>query len=352
VSRTYDLVAGLPLRVDGYGLERLETPVTREWTRVTTVVRLSGDGVDGVGEDVTYENVDQDILQAAGGRLPLAGEHTVDGFSARLGELDLFPTPPQRAVSRRYRRWAFESAALDLALRQAGMPLTEALGRPARPVSFVVSMGLGDPPGPDRIVTWLGRDPGLRFKLDATSAWDDGLVAELAATGAVDAIDLKGLYHGTVVDQPPDARLYRLVAEGFPDAWIEDAALTPDTDEVMRPHRDRLTWDANIHGVGDVASLPFPPRMINVKPSRFGAISELLDTYDLLAARRIQAYGGGQFELGPGRGQVQYLAAMFHPDAPNDVAPGAYNLPDPPADVPRSPLPATPAPAGFRWDGG
>ena len=27
------------------------------------------------------------------------------------------------------------------------------------------------------------------------------------------------------------------------------------------------------------------------------------------------------FELGPGRGQLQYLASLFHPDGPNDLAP-------------------------------
>ena len=49
-------------------------------------------------------------------------------------------------------------------------------------------------------------------------------------------------------------------------------------------------------------------------------------------------YGGGQFELGPGRGHIQYLASIFHPDTPNDVAPGGYNDPDVPAGLPESPL--------------
>ena len=44
------------------------------------------------------------------------------------------------------------------------------------------------------------RYPRLRFKLDPTNDWDDELVAELAATGAVDSVDMKGLYKGTVVD--------------------------------------------------------------------------------------------------------------------------------------------------------
>ena len=50
-------------------------------------------------------------------------------------------------------------------------------------------------------------------------------------------------------------------------------------------------------------------------------------------------YGGGQFELGPGRGQIQYLASLFHPDGPNDVAPKGYNAPEPASGLETSPLP-------------
>ena len=60
-------------------------------------------------------------------------------------------------------------------------------------------------------------------------------------------------------------------------------------------------------------------------------------------------YGGGQFELGVGRGQNQYLASLFHADAPNDVAPTGFNLPDPPPDLPSSPLAPAAAELGFRW---
>jgi hypothetical protein len=59
-------------------------------------------------------------------------------------------------------------------------------------------------------------------------------------------------------------------------------------------------------------------------------------------------YGGGQFELGPGRGQIQLLASLFHPDAPNDVAPGAYNAPELVDGLLQSPLPAPVCVPGFR----
>jgi L-alanine-DL-glutamate epimerase-like enolase superfamily enzyme len=298
---------------------------------------------------VTYDGLDHVALQDAGPHLPLAGDWTLEGFSSRLGELDLWPSPPVTESSRRYRRWAFESAALDLALRQAGTTLAERLGRTPRPVVFVLSLRLGEPPSLDPVRSRLARNPGLRFKLDATSSWDDALVAELRAGGAVASIDLKGLYEGTIVDQRRDPELYRRVAEGLPDAWIEDPALTPETDRVLRPHRDRITWDANIRSVEAVERLPFPPRMLNVKPSRFGTLRELLRAYDFCDERGIGMYGGGQYELGPGRGQIQYLASLFHPDAPNDVAPSGYHAPDPPPGLPGSPLPPDLAPLGFRW---
>ncbi len=154
---------------------------------------------------------------------------------------------------------------------------------------------------------------------------------------------------GTVVDQPPDPSLYARVVYGFPDAWIEDPALTPETEGVLASARDRITWDAPIHSVADIESLPFPPRTVNVKPSRFGSLEALCAAYDYCEEKGIGAYGGGQFELGPGRGQIQLLASLFHPDGPNDVAPSAFNDGRPRPGLPTSPLPPSPEPTGFRW---
>jgi hypothetical protein len=229
------------------------------------------------------------------------------------------------------------------------MPLHEALGRTPAPVDFVVSLRLGEPPTLEPLRCRLEPYPWLRFKLDPTSSWTEELIAELVATGAVDSVDFKGYYSGSIVDQPADPVLYGRVAEAFPHAWIEDPALTPETDAVLAPHRDRFSWDAPIHGIADIEALPYPPRMVNIKPSRLGGLRSLLDAYDHCAQRGIGNYGGGQFELGVGRGQNQYLASMFHPDAPNDVAPSGFNLPAPPPGLPPSPLAPAPSPSGFRW---
>jgi L-alanine-DL-glutamate epimerase-like enolase superfamily enzyme len=345
----YQTISGLPLEVESYAVKGLTRDVSTGFTRRTTVVRLRGGGHEGVGEDVTYDGDDQGRLQEAGPVQPLAGSWTFDSFSNLLGELDLFPEPPGHEVYRNYRRWAFESAALDLALRQAGQSLAGIIGREPRPVTFVVSMRLGEPASIAPVRRWLVLYPALRFKLDPTSSWSDELVAELAATGAVDSVDLKGFYKGTVVDQQADTALYARVAEGLPEAWIEDPELTEETDRVLEPHRDRFTWDAPIHSPADIEALPFPPRTINVKPSRFGPVSTLFETYEFCAGLGIGLYGGGQFELGPGRGQLQYLASIFHPDGPNDIAPNGYNDPEPVAGLPTSPLEPAGDSIGFRW---
>jgi hypothetical protein len=343
------LLAELPLEVASYELEPLEQAVSSDFTRLSTVIRMQGGGHEGVGEDVTYDALDHVALQDAGPVQELAGSWTLGTFCEHVGGLDLFGAEPVRDVSRLYRRWAFESAALDLALCQAGTTLAAALGRELRPVTFVVSLRLGEPPTIEPLRKRLDRYPGLRFKLDPTPDWSDELIAELVETGAVDSVDLKSFYAGTVVDNPPDPGLYRRVIEAFPDAWIEDPGITDETRSVLEPHQDRLTWDAPIHSIADIEALPYPPRMVNVKPSRFGGVQALADAYDYLDERGIGAYGGGQFELGPGRGHIQYLAALFHPDTPNDVAPSGYNLEDPPAGLPTSPLEPRAAASGFRW---
>ena len=145
-----------------------------------------------------------------------------------------------------------------------------------------------------------------------------------------------------------------MVAEGFPAAWIEDPDLNDETGPVLEPHRDRITWDAPIHSVADIEACPFPPRTLNFKPSRFGSVQRLFDGYDYCAENGIAIYGGGQFELGPGRGQIQYLASLFHPDdAERRRAGGLQHPPPRPAAGParRARSSRSRAPTGFRWGG-
>ncbi len=353
----FEQIADLPIAVDGYELEANDREYSPEFTRGSTIVRLRGDGEEGIGEDVVYDVLDHIAHRDAGPVHDLTGPKTLGEMCELLGTLNLFPgAPPVRGdTSRLYRRWAYESAALDLALRQAGKPLGEVIGREPRPVTFVCSTRLtvfGEEPrrsSTDAVTRRLAKYPTLRFKLDPENDWDDALISELKEIAQIDILDLKGLYRGTPVDVETDPELYRAVAEAFPDAYLEDPDLNEATRPVLAPHMDRVTWDAPLHSVADIDRLERKPRAINSKPSRFGSLQELMSVYEYCEREGIKVYGGGQGELGVGRQQIQYLASLFHPDTPNDVAPSGYNDPSVPDGLATSPLEPGPARAGFRW---
>lgn len=275
------------------------TTVTRETrpNRTTAIVHLEGGGEHGYGEEVTFQA--NDLLPAK--------PRMVWRFSGTLGELSLrlaklvFYRAPEYDVVRNYRRWAFEAAVLDLALRQAGARFDETVGRKPAPVNFVVSQGF---------------PAGARLKIDAT---------DLRPGLPVDVVDFKGLGDRATVES---------ALALYPDALLEDPPfVVPGA---------RVSWDIGITSADEVRRLPDRPSAINVKPARLGSLSALFDLYDLCAAEGIAMYGGGQHELGPGRAQIQLLASLFHPEAPNDVAPAGYNEPTPAPELPTSPLEITP----------
>src|SRR5947209_936017 len=107
--RLYDAVRELELAIEDFGMERREAAVSSEFTRVTTTVVLRGEGQIGEGEDVTYDAAAHDGFP----ELQERGPSTFEQLSQRLEAYELED----------YRRWAFESAALDLALRQNGSSL-------------------------------------------------------------------------------------------------------------------------------------------------------------------------------------------------------------------------------------
>jgi hypothetical protein len=351
----YARLAELPIAVERYELSGHDRQYG-DFTRPSTVVHLHGKGEEGIGEDVVYDVLDHVAHRDAGPVHNLTGPSTLGELCGLLGELDLFAeAPPERDASRLYRRWAYESAAADLALRQSGLSFHAALGREPKPVNFVCSTRLGSFGDDERRSTTepvrkrLAKYPGLRFKLDPENDWDAELIAELGELAGIDVLDLKGHYKGTPVDVETDPELYRAVAEAFPGAWLEDPDINDDTRPVLEPYADRWSWDAPLHSVADIEALERKPRAINSKPSRFGSLQELFAVYEHCEREGILIYGGGQGEQGIGRGQIQYLASLFHPDTPNDTAPSGYNDPAVPDGLPTSPLEPSPSKTGFRW---
>jgi hypothetical protein len=156
------------------------------------------------------------------------------------------------------------------------------------------------------------------------------------------------MYEAAEVEQSPDPALYERVVEGFPDAVIEDPRLTEVTRPIFDGHEERVSWDVPIESRADVEALPFEPSWLNIKPSRFGTVESLFEAVTYCEQHGIEMYGGGQFELSVGRGQIQTLASLFYPDGPNDVAPGVYNEPDVSGSLPPSPLAPPADPRGFE----
>jgi len=325
----WSALAPLKVRIDDVGVQRRELQVSSEFTRVTSTVVLHGGEAEGQGEDVTYTAEDHADFPADE---MLAGTWTFDEYSRRLDELVLWADEPRMEASRDYRRWAFESAALDLALQQAGLSLADAVGRPYRPVRFVASTRA-------KIDAYLELNPELEFKLDVEKDWDRALMERLAATDRVRVLDLKAYYRGTAVDLEPDPALYRAVVECFPNVVLEDPWLEGECRDALGGAEQWLSFDAPIHSWSDVGKLPVEPRWLNIKPSRFGTLERLFECIERCEENGIQMYGGGQFELGPGRRQIQRLAGVFYADGPNDVAPSEYNAGPARADLPKSPLP-------------
>jgi L-alanine-DL-glutamate epimerase-like enolase superfamily enzyme len=342
-------LAELPLVVEGCEYDRLHAVLANDFDRVTTHVRLVGAGTDGLGEDVSAHHEDGTTLHETRPSLPLEGEWTLAAFSEHLARLELWPQPPEWEGALRFRAWAFESAALDLALRQAGRPLHDVLGLEPQPVRFVNSLGLGKEPSIEPVRRRLARSPGVRFKLDAEATWSRALVDEVAATGAVDTIDFKGHYGLEVEDAEALAALYVHVLDAFPDAYLEDPHDLPEIAQRLGDHLERVSYDSPVRSAEDIGATPLAARVVNVKPSRIGSLRDLFEVYARCARERRPMYGGGMGELGVGRGQIELLAALFHPDAPNDVAPSAYNEDDPAGDLPASPLAPRPDATGFRW---
>jgi hypothetical protein len=349
----WDRLAALPINIDSYELTGHDREFG-DFTRPSTVVHLRGAGQEGIGEDVIYDVLDHVAHRDAGQVLDLTGPTTLGEACELLGRLDLFNgVAPEREPSRHYRRWAYESAALDLALRQGGLALWEVVERDPAPLRFVCSTrlkGFGEDANSttEPITTRLEKYPTLEFKLDPENDWGPALIDQIAELAPVRVLDLKGLYRGTPVDVETDPELYRTVAEKFPDAYLEDPDLEPEAArEAIEPHADRVTWDAPLHSLADVKEMA--RKAINSKPSRFGSLEEIFSIYEYCAERGIAIYSGGQGEQECGRGQVQYLASLFHPDTPNDIAPSGYNDPSVPSGMPSSPMDPAPSEIGFRW---
>ena len=343
-------VAELALVVEACEYDRLHAVLAYEFERITTHVRLAGAGADGLGEDVSVFREDGTALHESRPSLPLEGEWTLAGFCEHLATLELWPAPPEWDIAVRLRHWAFESAALDLALRQAGRPLHDVLGLEPQPMRFVNSLGLGEEPSIEPVRRRLARSPGVRFKLDAEATWAPALVDEVAATGAVDTIDFKGQYGFEVEDPQALGALYDHVLAAFPDAYLEDPA---------RPARDRAT--ARRSPRARVLRLADPQRAGHRRDAAGRARGERQAVADRQPARAVRglralraraavrctAAAWASWAWAAGRSSCSPRCST--PTRPTTWRRARTTRTTLPGDLPASPLAPRPAATGFRW---
>lgn len=342
----WNRLRNLALDVTSLHITELSQATSPQWTRRTRCIEMRGSGptgqlCSGSGEDVSWVEVSPEEILALYPEDLLCFRGSFEEWSARLDAREATPAYQTLAAGRRsdpdYLRWGLESAAMELALRQNQTTLAAVLDRQPQTMRFCLSMGLGQPPTAERLHAWRAHGD-YSFKLDASSDWTAELLNELHAMRCVEVVDLKAYYHDTPVDQPVDPALYERVAQGLPEVVLEDALPNDDTREILRPHRQRLSWDAPIHEVADVARIVpadfGTPTWINIKPSRFGSWQRLLAMYEWAEQHQVSAYGGGQFELGIGREHAQALACLFHPHEANDIAPALFHSAEPQPGLP------------------
>lgn len=294
-------LGALPLRVERARCDvaPVAVPSYPDGPRPSSTLVLDGAGHAGHGEHVGWTEEAHAGFAERVAALPLARCTTVGATSALARE----------RLSEPYDRAALESAAIDLALRQAATDAFALCGATPRPVRYVLSFErLADPAA--RARTELAPNPGLELKIDADPSWSDDTLATLAALGRVAILDFK--LSGARADH---LRAHRLV----PDALLEDV---PQGAEAWPASlRARLALDAAISSAAEVAALADLPAAVNVKPGRVGGVIEALAVIAACATRGIDTYVGGMFEVGVGRVLAQTLASLFSPDGPNDVAP-------------------------------
>ena len=326
--------------------------VSSGFLRKSTLIHLSGGGEQGTGEDVTYDAPDHDVLRAAGPRCrsPASGRSPRSASTSRAWTR---PEPPQREPSRNYRVWAYESAALDLALRQSSTSLHRRSWAASRDRSRSSARCGSTTPRrrPTSAASPSASSATRRCASNSTRrrTGTSDVITALIDSGSVDSFDFKGLYEGTVVDAPRRSRLLpadrrdvpgRL--DGGPQADPGDrrgAAPAPRPDHLGRQHprrrRRRRTPVRAADGQRQALALRTAARAV---PD----VRHLCGARDRHVRRRA-------VRARPGRGHIQLLASIFHPDTPNDVAPSGYNLVPPPDGLPASPLPVAAHETGLRW---
>jgi len=328
-------LAGLVVRVARVAVDVGAAPLADypDGDRPTSTVRIGGvaatagaaDGRRGepvgCGENVSFLPSEHaafaSLAAALAPRLAAAGAVSV---ATALDIVSEVAPPADRggAPSGPYARAALEAALVDLAMRQAGLGLQALAGVRTGALRVVRSLATGPELG-RRIAELRATGYTGGLKLDVDPGWSRATRQALAGEAGIAILDFKGR---------GDAELVRDLADRFPTGVIfED----PPAAEARR----RIARDAPIEDLAAAAVAVGRGECLNLKAPRMGGPLAVLHAIALVAGAGAatdrapgSVYLGGMWEVGAGRRQARQLAALFCPDAPNDLAPHAPRTPD------------------------
>ena len=312
----------------------------RGFTRVSTVIHLHGGGEEGSARTSPGT---PSITTRAGGRPGAAARRSLDarvvlGRRSRSStRTTAGPTRARRSTSRCARR---------------GRARRGARAR-AAPGAFVVSLRPRRPADARRRAR-AGSSSTRACASSSTrrSDWNDELIAELAGTGAVDVGRLQGpTTRGRSSTRRPTRSSTGASPRRFPDAWIEDPALTDETDAVLaaapRPHHLGRADPLGRRRRGAAV----PAAVLNVEAVALRHAARAARLLRLLRRARDRALRRRPVRARPGPRPDPVPGVAVPPGrAERRRAARATTSPSRAPGLPTSPLEPAPAESGFRWD--
>jgi hypothetical protein len=307
------LLESLDVRVESALVERraVMLPDYPGGPRPSSLVRLSGEGCSGLGENVAF--IEREHQRFA--------VHVRQWLRSHGGSSSLTVGAALATEGTPYERAALQAALIDLALRQARLSLYDLTG--VREVSLRCVASLAADPDPGAAVRrLLGEDYHCDLKVDVDPGWDRRTCEALARGFRIAIFDFKGR---------GQAALARELYAAFPHALFED----PPADFV-EPERgsrpSRVSRDRSLVDEVAVARARRRGEAVNLKAPRMGGPFTVLRGLERSLAHpylpaqpeteagaTARTYFGGMFEVSVGRVQARQLAAIYCASAPNDL---------------------------------
>ena len=320
------------IHIDRVVLHHIQMPLARSFEtsfgveneRECIIVQVEGSGVVGWGECVagtgpwySYETTQTAWHILADFLVPLVLDGYFDGPELTF---DAFG----RVRGHNMAKAGLEMAIWDLAARQAGVSLSQALGGMRDRISVGVSVGVQAD-----VETLLERIAGFvdqgyrRIKIKIKPGWD------VDVTRAVRErfpdiplqVDANSAYRLTDVD------VFRAI-DGLDLLLIEQPLAHDDIYEhslLQRELKTPVCLDESIHSVDDArAALALRScRVINVKPGRVGGHTSSKRIHDFCQSEQVPLWHGGMLETGVGRAHSVALASLAGFTLPGDISASA-----------------------------